>query len=42
MAEVVFEDVSKSFGKVDAVKDIKLKIKDREFTRFVGSYKRCF
>lgn len=36
MAEVVFENVSKSFGKVEAVKDINLEIKDKEFTVLVG------
>jgi multiple sugar transport system ATP-binding protein len=36
MAEVVFDGISKSFGKVEAVKDVNLHIKDREFTVLVG------
>lgn len=36
MAEVVLEGVHKSFGKVEAVKDINLRIEDKEFAVLVG------
>lgn len=36
MAEVLFEGIFKSFGKVAAVKDVNLKIEDKEFTVLVG------
>jgi multiple sugar transport system ATP-binding protein len=36
MAEVVFDGIFKSFGKIEAVKDVNLQIKDREFAVLVG------
>lgn len=36
MAEITFEGVSKLFGKVEAVKDVNLEIKDKEFAVLVG------
>jgi multiple sugar transport system ATP-binding protein len=36
MAEIVFENVTKRFGKVIAVNDINLTVKDKEFLTLVG------
>ena len=36
MADVVFEGVYKSFGKVEAVKDVNLEVRDKEFAVLVG------
>jgi multiple sugar transport system ATP-binding protein len=36
MAEVLFDGIFKSFGKVEAVKDVNLHIEDREFAVLVG------
>jgi multiple sugar transport system ATP-binding protein len=36
MTEVIFDGVFKSFGKVEAVRDVNLKIEDKEFAVLVG------
>ena len=36
MASVELKNVSKSFGKVEAVRDVSLTIRDRELVVFVG------
>ena len=36
MASVELENVSKSFGHVEAVRDVSLSVADREFVVFVG------
>src|SRR6187549_1057631 len=36
MASIDLENIRKSFGKVDAVRDVSLSVADREFVVFVG------
>jgi multiple sugar transport system ATP-binding protein len=36
MAEVILENLSKRYGKVDAVRDVSLRVRDREFVVLVG------
>ena len=36
MAEVVLEGVRKSFGKIDVIRDVDLRVRDGEFVVFVG------